>query len=315
VYWSTASLLRLASPFLAAIAVAGYLAGHHHASTASAGTAGSGTRIAYGANVLLEYPPGWRTAAGAAPAIPGLSIAHPMLLAPAGDGTRSGLLSGQIPAESPLPAALLATLSGAPHTEVVDLLDAQAYRYSQLSPRGYHGALELYVIPTVTSSQTVLACYAASALSSPMRQCEQIVAGLTLTGGSPTDLTPEAGYAAHLAQLVGALDAQRLALRREMSQRTTSRNLARLAATLANDFGNAASSLAALEPPRTAGTTHMSLTRSILGARRAYDALAGAALAGRPARYAAAQTRVANAEASVDAALESFTLLGYTRPS
>ncbi len=314
-YWSTVSLLRLATPLLAAIAVAGYLVGHQHATTAPANAFGEPTHIAYGTNVLLEYPVSWQTAAAsAAPTIPGLSIAHEMLLAPAGDGAHSGLLSGTMSSESPLPAQLLGGLRGTPHTEVVDLLDAQAYSYSRLNPRGYSGALQLYVIPTLTGSQTVLACYAPDALSSPMRQCQQIVAGLTLTGASPTDLTPDANYAALLHTLVSTLDAQRLELRKRMSPRSGAQALAHLAATLANDLADAAGSLAALEPPRTASSAHMALTRSILGARRAYDALAAAALGARPARYAAAQTRVAHAETAVDAALQTFTLLGYSRP-
>ncbi len=318
-YWSTVSLLRLATPLLAAIAVAGYLVGHQHTTTAPANAFGERTRIAYGTNVLLEYPVSWQTAtagagAGAGPTIPGLSIAHAMLLAPAGDGAQSGLLSGTISGESPLPPQLLARLRAEPRTEVVDLLDAQAYSYSQLSPRGYSGALQLYVIPTLTGSQTVLACYAPNALSNSMRQCQQIVAGLTLTGTSPTDLTPDASYAALLHRLVSVLDAQRLELRRQMSARIGAKALAHLAETLANDLAAAASSLAALEPPRTAGSAHMALTRAILGARRAYDALAAAALGARPARYATAQTRVAQAETAVDAALQTFTLLGYSHP-
>ncbi|HEX5851600.1 MAG TPA: hypothetical protein VFY36_00775 [Solirubrobacteraceae bacterium] len=313
-YWTTARLLRLATPLLAVIAIAGYLVGHQHATVAPAGALGEQTRIAYGTNVLLEYPAGWRQlAASAAPAIPGLRVTHAMLLAPAGDGAHSGLLSGQISGESPLPATLLAQLSGAPQTEVVDLLNAQAYRYSRLSPRGYDRALELYVTPTLGGSQTVLACYASQPQSRSMRQCQQIVARVTLAGSSPTDLTPDGHYAARLKQLIGTLDAKRLELRKKLSRRSTATALAHLATTLADSFTATARSLTTLESPRAANPTQMALTSSILAARRAYEALATAAR--RSASYATAQARVAEAESNVDAALQTFTLLGYTRPS
>jgi hypothetical protein len=317
----TSSLLRLAVPLLAAVAILGYLAGHHRASATTAGAAGK-TPIAYGKSVLLEYPHSWRPVdARTAPAIPGVRITSPVLLAPGGDAASAGLLSGQIPGggTSPLPNGLLAQLRGAPHTEVVDLLNAQAYRYSQLSVRGYDRVLYLYVIPNLDlvpnpgGSSTALACYAAAAASSYLRQCQRIVAGLTLVGHSASDLTPEAGYAGRLNQLIASLDGERLKLRARMRTRATPIALSHLASTLAERFAAAAKSLSVLEPPPAVGATQAALANSIEGARGAYEALAAAALAGSPSGYAAAQAHVAQAESGVDAALQSFALLGYSQ--
>jgi hypothetical protein len=314
VYGSISRLLRLAAPLLAAVAIVGYLVGHSHSSATPAGAAEK-TRIAYGTSVLLEYPGSWRlTDAGSAPAIPGLPVAGAMLLTPRGNGARAGLLSGQIPGggTSPLPGGLLAQLRGTPHTEVVDLLDAQAYRYSQLSLQSYDRILYLYVIPSPGSSNAALACYATSAESGALRQCQQIVAGLTLVGRSPSDLTPEAGYASHLKQLIDTLDKQRLTLRATMRATAAPSALRRLAATLASRFAVAAKALTVLEPPLPAGAAQAALASSMLRAQHAYDALAAAARAEDPARYAGAKARVEAAETGVDAALQTFALLGYS---
>jgi len=100
-------------PVLVLVAIGGYLIGIHRTSgapaTASSASSAQETRIASGPSVLLEYPTGWEPAS-TPPAIPGLSIARPLLLAPGGDAARAGLISGQFPpgGSSPLPSAFLA---------------------------------------------------------------------------------------------------------------------------------------------------------------------------------------------------------------
>ncbi len=314
-YRTTPNLLRLAVPLLVAIAGAGLFAGHLHSSSTPAGAA-TATRIAYGANVQLEYPASWRqTSADLAPAIAGLPIADALLLAPGGRGARAGLLSGQIPdgESSPLPDAFLALLHDAPHTEVVDLLDAQAYRYSRLNLRGYDRILQLYVIPIPGGRDAALACYASKPLAGYLKQCQQIVAGLTLVGGSPSDLTPEAGYAGRLDRVIGKLDSKRLTLRAGIRRAPSRSAVSQIASALVSSFAATASSLSLLEPPPPAGATQAALARSILAARAAYEALAAAVLTGSSGGYATAQMRVERSEGDVDAALESFALLGYSQ--
>jgi hypothetical protein len=308
VYRSTRSLPPFVLPALVAVAIFGYLAGHHHVPAASGETA----RTVSGASIVLEYPPSWRRVAAAVP-IPGLAIASPLLLSPGGDSAHAGLLSGQLSAggPSPLPAQLLARMRGIPHTEVVDLLDGQAYRYSQLNLPGYDRILDLYVIPNAGESPKVLACYASTAFSTYLPQCEQIVAKLMLIGQSSTyDLTPDTAYAHRLDGLIEGLNSERLTLRREMRIHATPTAVGNLATTLADRFAAVAASLAVLESPLAAGPAQAALAASILRARDTYRALA-AASAGSPAGYAVAQGHLDAAEASVDTALKSFALLGY----
>ncbi|MGA2452798.1 MAG: hypothetical protein ABSG93_04700 [Solirubrobacteraceae bacterium] len=296
-------------PVLVVVAIVGYLFGIHRASAPAAPSASAQqTKIASSSSVLLDYPASWQ-AASAAPAIPGLSIAHTLLLAPAGDADHAGLLSGQLAGggPSPLPAAFLALVHGVPRTEVLSLANLQAYRYSGLS--GYDRTLDLYVIPTVGASPTALVCYAASGFSAFLRQCEQIVTTVSLVGQTPDELSPEAAYAGQLSGLIGALERERVTLRREMHAQPA--DVGALATTLAARFADAASAVAALEPPQPASAAQAALASALDATRDAYTALAATAAGVGPAGYAGAERQINEAEAAVDSALESFALLGY----
>jgi len=303
----------LAAPVLIGIAIVGYLAGHRHAPATPTGAHPAGIRIAYGTGVLLEYPTGWRqTPAADAPAIPGLPLIGPLLLAPRGNGADAGLLSGQLPSNqtTPLPSTFMAQLRGLPHTEVMELFNnTQAYRYSQIDLHGYALTLQLYSIPSPGSRATVLACYASQELAGYLSQCQRIVAGLTLVGNAPSDLAPEPGYAGTLSHLIRTLDQARVALRGKMRAHVAPGTLGRLADELSSHFEAAAASLAALQPPIPAGPAQAALTSAILHSQHAYQALAEATQG--QGSYASAQAEVSSSERSLDTALQSFALLGY----
>ena len=145
-----------------------------------------------------------------------------------------------------------------------------------------------------------------------MTACERIVATLTLVGHSQSyDLTPEPGYARQLSRGIGALDGQRVVLRREMHQRAALSTVQLLAARLADGFANAATSLSLLQPPLVAARAQRALKGSISQAHDAYAALAAAAGTRSAAGYNAARAQVDEAEASVSRALENFATLGY----
>ena len=303
-------------PVLVVMAIVGYLLGVHRspapspAKSAPASASGGGSRTASGSNVELQYPANWQPVSSIQ-SIPGLAITHPLLLAPGGVAARAGLLSGLLPAGSsgPLPASFLALVHGVPHAEVVDLGNVQAYRYSGLN--GYHRVLDVYVVPVVGSSTTALVCYAATGSATYLTQCQQIVANATLVGQSSYELTPNSAYAARLATLLGVLDRQRLTLRRELHERATLSAAAPLANALADRFADATTSLSPLEPPPAASGAQTVLVKAVVNARDAYKALASAAANEEPGAYEAAERQVEAAETGVDAALESFALLGY----
>jgi hypothetical protein len=303
------SFIVVMAAVLIAVAGLGYVAGHDRSRAASPET----RRTAAAAGVLLAYPAGWQPTGGA-PAIPGLSLAHSIVLAPGGDGARAGLLAGELRGEEPslLPRQFVERMRALPNTEVVDLVDTQGYRYGPVKIAGFDGMLELFAIPNPKGNPTVLACYAAAALAAEMRACEQIVATLTLVEQSSSyDLVPEPEYARKLSASIGVLDRQRVALRREMSAGAPPSTVQRLAGSLAAGFAAEATSLSLLEPPSATGQAQATLSQSILQARDAYTALAAAVGSASAARSAIAQRQVDEAEAGVNAVLESFALLGY----
>lgn len=295
---------------LATVAILGYVAGHNRSRTAPVEARRS--KIA-AAGVQLSYPSEWQPTKATA-AIPGLALANAASLAPHGDGADAGLLVGRLRQSEPslLPSEFVARMRSLPDTEVVDLVDTQSYKYPALKIEGFDRMLNLYAIPNSKGSPTVLACYASASLSAYLRACEQIVATLTLAEQSSSyDLVPEAEYARRLSASIDALERQRVAARRAMSAETSLRKVQALASRLAAGFANEAVSLSLMEPPSVTGQVQAKLSQAILQARNAYDALAAAAGAESPSRAAAAQRQVAEAEASVDAVLEGFALLGY----
>jgi hypothetical protein len=306
-FWSTRPIPAIVAPILVAVAVLGFLVGHHRAAPAAEAPA----RVAYEAGIALEYPSTWQRTA-AVPSIPGLLLAHPLLLAPGGDARRAGLLSGELSpgAVAPLPAGMLSRLHGLPSTEIVDFLEVQAYRYRRVLLAGYDLTLELYVIPNSAGAATALACYAAPNQAQDLAQCEQIVARLTPIGRSRFDLLPDAAYSARLGAAVAALDGERLALRRQMGVRETPAAVSRLATTLSGRMATAAAAIRTLPRPAAAAPAQAALVGAIERGRDAYAALAAAAARG-PVPLAAARRLVDGAEGAIDQSLETFALLGY----
>ena len=306
---ATRSLTPFMIPVVLVVAILGYLAGHRHVAAASI----EATRATTSAGIELKYPTSWRHAR-ATTTIPGLSIAHPLVLVPSDRSAHAGLLSGQFPLgqTSPLPPQLLTLMSGAPNVQVVNLSGGQAYRYSGIGLRGYDGTLDLYVIPNPGESPKVLACYAAKGSSAYLSQCEQIVETFTPEGHTATyDLTPNAAYARSVDGLIVRLNADRLALRRQMTSSASPATVSGLATTLADHFASVVASLSVLEPPLVTGSAQATLAASIVRARDAYRSLATATATPGAVGYDAARAQVESAEAGVDRALEGFALLGY----
>jgi hypothetical protein len=296
-------------PVLVAVAILGYVAGH----SGSKGPSSEKLRTARSANVVVDYPADWRPV-DRAPAIPGLAIVRPIVLAPHGNAARAALLVGSLPRGelSPLPGRFVSSLRGLPDTEVVNLLEIQAYRYAHVNVPGFDKTLTIFVIPNPGGDPTALACYAPSVRSIEMRACEQTVATVTLVGQSQTyELTPEPNYARKISASISSLDLLRGELRRELRPQVTAAAAQALATRLAEGLSRVATSLSGLEPAFAAGQAQAALSASILRARDAYSALAAAAGEESASGYAAARRRISQAESDVDWALENYALLGY----
>jgi hypothetical protein len=307
----------LVIPVLAVLAIGGYLAGNRHPASKKV-AASEQMRIASVSRILFEYPSSWQPVRAQHP-IPSLQIAQQLLLAPAGHLREAGLIGGTLPAgeASPLPARFLADLQVQPHAEIVGFPAGQAYRYSlAVNVPNYQGTLELFAIPSQGTEPSALACYATEGYTYYLKQCEQIVAGLSLAGGSQYTLTPDAAYAHSLAAVIDGLNGERLALRRAVAHARTSSTVGTLAATLSARFASAARALETIEAPLAAVAAQSALVTSLLHTRDAYVRLSALADKGGSSgsSYTSALPWVDAAEAAVDSALSSFELLGYKAP-
>lgn len=288
-------------PVLVAVAVLGYLAGHTHRARVST------------ARVVLDYPPGWRAVATARQ-IPNLAVTRPSAIGPGGSGVSAGLLVGALPPRelAPLPGAFVSRLRQAPTTEVVNLLEAQAYRYTHLSVPGFAETLTIFVIPDRGGRPTALACYAPSASSRYMRACERSVAGLALTGPlQGSELTPDPAYAAAVSAAISTLDRLRASLKQQLRPAVSATTAQRLGHRLAMGYSAAARAFSGLEPSAQSAPVQSALEGAIARAHAAYTALAAAAGEQDVAGYEAAQRKISDAEAEVDEALAIFALIGY----
>lgn len=309
--YSAAGLPVFVIPLLLLVAAIGYLAGHNH----TQGAASVPARTARSGNVVFQYPPGWSQASDA-PQLAGLSLERATGVAPHGQPARAGLLVGTLPqgGAAPLPASFVGGLTRLPQTAVVELIEAQAYRYTQVPLRGFAHALTVFVIPSSVGAPTALACYAPSTSSPYMRTCEQTVTSVAVANQSQTvQLAPEPKYAAELSKAILTLDRLRVSLERELHPQITAARAEQLARRLQAGFGNAGSTLAGMQPSAPVERAQRALATAIDRASAGYASLASAASELSVPAYEAAQARVASAEASVDKALASFALLGYIK--
>jgi hypothetical protein len=303
-------ILLLLAAALLLFAIVGFLIGHNPHERVEA------TREASARVGSLDYPSasGWERASGA-PMVPGLSITQPLELAPHAKSSSAGLIVGQLARDSvPLPVSFLSLLREPPTTEVVFLLNTQAYRYSHLAVAGYDRTLTLYVIPNASSGKTAIACYASPAFLLYMRECERIAATfITFDPASEEvlDLTPDVRYAGQVRAAVERVDELRDTLRPGMGTAAAASTVQRLATRLGDGVANVAKSLSAVEAPLPASAAHATLVEALWRESGAYLGFAAAAASESSVKYAAARTQVYYAEGRINAALEDLSLLGY----
>jgi hypothetical protein len=297
---------RTIIPLLVAVAVIGYVVGHSRSARPER------ARIVRTAKLLIEYPPGWAPVARG-PSIPGLALDEGRQLAPY--GAAAGLVVGLLPADDPgpLPATFLERVRRQPQISIVDMAEAQAYRYARLSVRGLTSALTIFVIPNPEGRSTALACYAPVGGSAYMRACEGTVASATITGQPQSyQLTPEAPYATAVSAAIATLSRLRASLTRELRPHVSAATAEALARRLADGYAAARRSLQGVTPPRVAASAGAALVSAVGSAASGYRGLAAAAAEASQSAYAAARSRVAAAEHAVDRALENLVLLGYS---
>jgi hypothetical protein len=302
---------------LVTVAILGYLIGGRSSNASPPET----MREASNAVTSLTYAAGsgWTPASGA-PAIPDISIAQPLVLAPRGGGAQTGLIVGQLlgSESSPLPAKLLQGLRETPETAVVDLSNTQAYRYSRVSVSGSDRALTLYTIPTSADTTEAIVCYAPAGSTGSLHACEQVAGTLSIATGRPQAevhafqaLTPQKDYGSKIKVAVARVNQLLGTTRPEIRAGVLRSTAASSAQRLSEGFAVTGASLVSLSPPPAAVGAHAALSTALDRTRSAYAALSGALLAESTARYDAARSRIDTAEAALNTAVKNITLLGY----
>lgn len=302
--------LLVAVSLVAAVGLLGYLTGHH-----KAGAAVDPRWSAISSSALtIQHPGAWQPTA-AVHGLPGLSFSErPVALSPQGETDRAGLLAGRLAhtATSPLPAAFVASLRASVNPEVVSLGEVEAFRYRNVKLAGSEDLLTLYSIPAALGDSTAVACYAAPAYASYLRECDQMAAALVIhTPVASAVLVPSAVYAKQLHTALGPLDALRVGLRAQLTGRATPARVAKLARALAEGFQRPLTTLASAQPPATARSMQLTLIDALTSTRSAYLALAEAASEHNRGGYAAARRAVGTNEARLADALGELRLIGY----
>lgn len=293
-------------------ALAGFLIGAQGGSTPAASTPpAAAVRLhqpLVTSRVTLEAPANWRAVNGAS-SVPGLALTQTRALSPVGGGGGAKLLVGLAGPGSPAPLPPGFALSRVPLAEVVQLPQAEAFRYANLAVEGYDGLLTLYALPLPGEGTTVIACEAPAGGASFIRECEQAAASVRPAGqAAAVNLTPSAAYGRALTTTIAALEQQRSALRARLHAAPGGAT-AGAARQLAAAFATASAAVSHLEAPAPASDAQAALASSLLADATSYRALAAAV--GEAATYEAARAQVASTERATDFALSTYALLGY----
>ncbi len=307
------SSFLVVAPVLIVVAIAGYLVGHGHPAV----TAAQAIRESSNGVATVDYSAasGWRGAPSARP-IPGLAIAHPLVVAPGGNSARSALIVGETAGkEGPLPETLLSGLNRSPPGQIIKLQNVEAYRFTSLTVPGV-GIATVYVVPAASRTSVIAACYAARGATSELRTCESIAASLTLPPGisdaeAAGYLAPNARYAREVSSVIARLDALREKLQPGIRLGISNATAQGLTSGLAAGVASLVQSLAGIRPPAPAESAQAELLQSLRQLGSAYDALAASTSAKSAAGYGEARVKIAEAESALDAALRGFASLGY----
>ena len=255
----------------------------------------------------LRFPDGWRPTR-AAPQVSGLELSDPVALAASRRG--GAVIAGTSKADGPslLPSGLLGRLpTDHPQATAVKLGPVAAYRYEGLTTSAPVQRLTLYAIPT-TKGAVTLACVDAAA-GSP--DCAAIASTLRLRNARPYPLGPDAGYARTVGTAIGRLNDARARDRAALAAAKTPAGQARVAASLAGVYRDAAATLRTRPVSPADSAANREIVAALGSTAAAYARLATAAGKGDRAAYGTASANVAQAEGRVAGAIAALRALGY----
>lgn len=289
------------------LAVAGFVGGSHTASDTQKTVVDPSQRDVKAGSLAVAAPVSWKKAS--APSLPGLTLRRDLSVAPSAAG---GLTAGTVKRSYPtfLPASFRKAIGSraVQRRQLVKIGGLSAYRYSNVTPRGYDGSMTVYAIPQ-SKSEWLAACWGAS--GAPPKQCEDVAASLSVAGAKDYELTPSPSYAANVRGAVSTLNSARKRDLAALSKASTQKAQGTAANQVAAGYSTLARRLAAAGPTPYAAPANAKIVAAARSTQRAYAVLATAAAAGNRGRYDAARTLVRKREAQLRAALSQLARLGY----
>jgi len=289
------------------LALVGFFVGHATGKSSKSG--GSNTLTA--GKATITYPGDWE-ATESAPTIPGIPVPNSQAIAPKGS-TTSGLAFDSVAQNWPtfLPQAFLGHITQADvdNRTVVKLGSLQAFRYANLHPTGFSGVATVYAVPQPSRPSTAIACYAAS--GAIPATCESIAAGLKISGAKPYQLTPSSEYVRTFNSSIGRVNAARSSGLQKLNSAKSAKAQSQAAKSIASAYQSAAKSMQGADVTAYVKPVNDPLVASLRSAASAYTSLASAAAAGSTSRYNAARTQATKSAKAVDAAVQSFRLIGF----
>jgi len=289
-----------------AVIVAGWLAG-------GAGGRPAGPVVLEGAGVRVAVPQAW-TRLPSAPAISGVTHAGAVSAGPDASG-RMGVEASVVTYHPPslLARDTLDAVEGRlPAPAAVRLADGvQAFRYDGLRLAGRPGLVTIYAVPT-TDWVATLACFAPSALAPRFATaCATVAATLRPTGARAVTVGPSPAFGDRVARVLAGLRVDTAVPQHRLAGAATARDQVAAARRLAHAYGDAAGVLDDLPERVVDGIAIAGLSSGLSEAAGAYEQLAAAADAGRPADYDHAKDALDAARGAIRDGRRTLARAGY----
>jgi serine/threonine protein kinase len=266
-----------------------------------------GATVSAGA-LALTAPDRWKRATKP-PAIAGLRLANPVVLAPQGGPAGATITAGTARREHPslLPAGLR-TPSGSPKPTAVRLGELQAYRYDGL--RAGDRTLRVYTVPTTGGVATIACAAPGGSPRAVAADCDRAALSLRLRWTKPLPLGPDTAYLNRLGAVVSRLNANAARSATGLRRARTAKSQARAASQIENAYAAAAKALKTATSNPHVRRSNAALVRALLRLRATYERLAAAAAGRRSGAYARARRDIAPAAAELRRTLARARLAG-----
>lgn len=264
-------------------------------------------------SISLTAPANWTKASSSASAVPGLRLSDEVV-AVQGRGGNAGVVAGRVtsPDASLLPASFTRRLPDTlKRDDTVRLGRYEAYRYTNLTPKGTSLNVVAYAVPTAGGSIAV-ACYSQGAASTGfLARCDRVASTLRVSGVQALSLGPSADYARAVGGRLARLNAASTRLTNSLRAAHRQAGQSGFSYDLAAAYTAAAKDIKKVAPPPDATNVHAALVASLQQVAAAYGHLGAAAAARDRGQWNYWTGQVQRGQRAVAQALAGLKPLGY----